>query len=253
MSRSIGSRTGEIDEGVLHQGRRWKISDEGVVLVWDQRRARWKPWRGGSGAAPPPEFMSAGKDSSKTRQERPAAVFPDASQPSPWFEPRQEAEQRGRGHHHWLFSIVALIAGAAIGGALTYSLVQGDLLAGARRHRQDVTEIQDRQGTIDDLKRDLAKQEEEAGWQDIKTWSGYGSLTTEPVKIPRGRVRIAYSFFGTSSTRGMISLYAPRQEYLETVVDEGGTFTGATPFTYAGYLSLQIEGAEWVVRLQRFQ
>jgi len=84
-------------------------------------------------------------------------------------------------------------------------------------------------------------------------WSGYGSLTTEPVKIPRGRVRIAYSFFGTDATRGQIGLHAPNQDYLRTILDEPGTFTGVTPIHYAGPLSLQVDGAEWVVRLQRFQ
>jgi hypothetical protein len=254
VSHSLGSRTSEVDEGLRHKGRRWKKSPEGDILLWDKRRARWKPWRAGSGPLPPPELLGE-RPAAVSSEERPRSVFPDASQPSPWFS----ASKPGRDQdgpfssRRWIVWLVALIAGAAIGGAITYSLVQADLRAGARSENEVALELARTEERVGELERELARREADAGWQDIKVWSGYGSLTTEPVKIPRGRVRIAYSFFGTDATRGQIGLHAPNQDYLRTILDEPGTFTGVTPIHYAGPLSLQVDGAEWVVRLQRFQ
>jgi hypothetical protein len=254
LSRSADTSAGDVDEGVLYEGRRWKKSKEGNILVWDKRRARWKPWRSGTGAAPPPELRdpdaTAGRSSA-----RPGAVFPDASQPSPWFEAStSKGGQSSSGlTRRWLVWFVALIAGAAIGGAITYSLMEADLRAGAQDVDTATEDLDRARERIGELERELERRDAAAGWQDVKVWSGYGSLTTEPVKVPRGRARLAYSFFGTPATNGMIAFHAPNQNYLSTEVNKSGTFWGVTPFRYAGTLSLHIDGAEWVVRLQRFQ
>jgi hypothetical protein len=253
LSRSADARAGDVDEGVLYQGRRWKKSEDGNVLVWDKRRARWKPWRPGSGDAPPPELRTPANGGGPSA--RPGTVFPDASQPSPWFEASTSTGGQGSAGltRRWLVWLVALIAGAAIGGAITYSLMEADLRVGAQDVDAATADLDRARERIGELERELERRDAAAGWQDVKVWSGYGSLTTEPVKVPRGRVRLAYSFFGTPATNGTIALHAPNQDYLRTEVNELGTFWGVTPFRYAGRLSLNIDGAEWVVRLQRFQ
>lgn len=253
MNRSAETRAGDVDEGVLYQGRRWKRSKDGDVLVWDKRRTRWKPWRPGSGAVPPPELRdseaTAGRPSA-----RPGTVFPDASQPAPWYETSTSKGGQGSGlTRRWIVWLVALIAGAAIGGAITYSLMEADLRAGAQDVDAATGDLDRAQDRIGELERELERRDAAAGWQDVKVWSGYGSLTTESVKVPRGRARLAYSFFGTPATNGTIEFHAPNQDYLRTEVNKSGTFWGVTPFRYAGRLSLHIDGAEWVVRLQRFQ
>jgi hypothetical protein len=254
LSRSADTRAGDVDEGIPYQGRRWKKSTDGDVLVWDKRRARWKPWRPVSGVAPPPELRAP--DTTLGRpSDRPANVFPNASQPSPWFETSASKGDQGSSGltRKWLVWLVALIAGAAIGGAVTYSLMEADLRAGAQDVDAAEADLDRARERIGELERELERRDAAAGWQDVKVWSGYGSLTTEPVKVPRGRARLAYSFFGTPATNGMIALHAPNQDYLRTEVNKSGTFWGVTPFRYAGRLSLYIDGAEWVVRLQRFQ
>jgi hypothetical protein len=254
LSRSADARAEDVDEGVLYQGRRWKKSQDGDVLVWDKRRARWKPWRPGSGVAPPPELRTPAANAGRPSA-RPGTVFPDASQPAPWFEASTLKGGQGSSGltRRWLVWLVALIAGAAIGGAITYSLMEADLRVGARDVDAATADLDRARERIGELERELERRDAAAGWQDVKVWSGYGSLRTEPVKVPRGRVRLAYSFFGTPATTGTIGFHAPNQDYLRTEVNKPGTFWGVTPFRYAGRLSLNIDGAEWVVRLQRFQ
>src|ERR671919_379852 len=92
LSRSADTRADDVEEGVLYQGRRWKKSKDGDVMVWDKRRARWNLWRPVSGVAPPPELRSPEGTAGRTSS---GNVFPNASQPVPRFE--ASASKGGQG------------------------------------------------------------------------------------------------------------------------------------------------------------
>jgi PASTA domain len=89
------------------------------------------------------------------------------------------------------------------------------------------------------------------GWKDLKVWSGQGTLQTEEVNLPDGKVRLLYEFSG--GTNAQIALYQRPKQFVELYLNEIGDRSGETRVYYSGRYFFEINGGTWTVRLQVFR
>lgn len=89
------------------------------------------------------------------------------------------------------------------------------------------------------------------GWKDIKVFTGSGEITTPEMRIPSGKVRILYSFSG--STNAQITMYERPNVFVDNFLNEIGNFSASTRIYYSGRYYFEFCCGSWTVRIQEWR